>query len=170
MTPITVSAPASRVRHCWRQLSRSLSPHSEGEVQATGVSTLLVGCRGSTVPAGPSLVGSTGEVEGDIDDHILLATDESAPAGFEKDGPGVDAVLPCCRFGVAQETGVDARIAEGECLPVDAYGSILQRADEVVGGVLEAEQVAAVLPALERGDGDERLDRAVSRPGAVPGQ
>lgn len=117
--------------------------------------------------ASRSLSRSTGEVERNIDDHILLAADESAPAGFEKDGPGVDAVPQCCGFGVAQETGVDAGIAESERFPVDAYVSILQWVDAVVGGVLEGEQVAAELPALERGDGDERFDRAVSSPGAV---
>jgi hypothetical protein len=39
---------------------------------------------------------------------------------------------------------------------------------DVVGGVLQGEQVAAVLPPVERGRGGERLKRAVSRAGAVP--
>src|SRR4051794_25541886 len=41
--------------------------------------------------------------------------------------------------------------------------------DDVVGGVLQREQIAAVLPLVEVGDGDERLDRAVARARAVPG-
>ena len=62
-----------------------------------------------------------GEVEGNIDGHILLAADELL-AGFEKDGPGVDAVLQCCGFSVAQETRVHAGIAERKGVPVDVRG------------------------------------------------
>ena len=67
-----------------------------------------------------------GAVEGNVDDRILLAADESAPAGFEKDGPGVDAVLQCCGFSVAQKTRVNAGEDEGESLSVDADRSVLQ--------------------------------------------
>ena len=55
-------------------------------------------------------------------------------------------------------------------LPVDLDGPVLQRTDEVVGGVLQGEDVAAVTPALEGRDGDERLDRAVAGTGALTGQ
>ena len=48
-------------------------------------------------------------------------------------------------LGVAQEAGVDAGVAEGQRLAVDPDRAVLQRADEVVGGVLQREQVAAVL-------------------------
>ncbi len=48
-------------------------------------------------------------------------------------------------LGVPQEAGVDAGVAEGQGLPVDPDRTVLQRADEVVGGVLQGEQVAAVL-------------------------
>ena len=68
---------------------------------------------GSVRPAASSAykiwaVFRAGAVEGSVDDHILLAADESAPAGFEKDGPGVDAVPQCCGFSVAQKTRVNA--------------------------------------------------------------
>ena len=89
-----------------------------------------------------------GQVEGDVDDHVLLAADEPAPTALEQDVADVDAVASDGDLGVAQEAGVDAGVAEGERLPVDADGTVLQGADEVVGGVLEGEQVAAVLPAL----------------------
>jgi hypothetical protein len=39
--------------------------------------------------------------EGDVDDHVLLASDESAAAAFHQDLPDVDAVL----LGVAEERG-----------------------------------------------------------------
>ena len=60
----------------------------------------------------------------------------------------VDAVALGGRLGVAQEAGVDAGVAERERLAVDPHRPVLQRADEVVGGVLQGEQVAAVLPAV----------------------
>jgi len=48
-------------------------------------------------------------------------------------------------------------------------GPVPEGADQVVGGVLEGEQVAAVGPAVEVGDGDERFDGAISGAGAVSG-
>lgn len=69
---------------------------------------------------------------------------------------------------MAQEAGADAGEAEGEDLAVDLDRAVLQRAYEIVGGVLQGEQVAAVFPALEGGNRDERLDGAVARAGPVP--
>jgi hypothetical protein len=33
-----------------------------------------------------------GEVKGNIDDHLLRAADESAPAGLDEDGPGLPSI------------------------------------------------------------------------------
>jgi hypothetical protein len=110
------------------------------------------------------------EVERDVDQLILLAADEATPAGLHQQGAHVDAVLVRGRFRVPQEAGVDARVAERQGLAVDPHRPVVQRADQVLGRVLEREQVAAVLPALKGGGSDERLKRAVARPGAVARQ
>jgi hypothetical protein len=110
------------------------------------------------------------QVEGDVNELILLAADEVTPAGLHQQGAHLDAVPRRRRFRVPQEAGVDAGVAQGEGLAVDPHRPVGQRADQVLGRVLEGEQVAAVLPALEGGGGDERLEGAVARPGAVAGQ
>src|SRR5207342_3658352 len=92
------------------------------------------------------------------------------PSDLQQDRADVDAVALGRRLGVPEERGVDAGITEGEGLAIHADRPVLQRADEVVGGVLQGEQVAAVPPTLEVGDRDERLDGAVAGAGAVPGQ
>jgi hypothetical protein len=109
-------------------------------------------------------------VEGDVDELVLLAADEPAPAGLRQQGADVDAVAARGRFRVPQEAGVDARVAERQGLAVDPHRPVVQRADQVLGRVLEGEQVAAVLPALQGGGGDERLERAVARPRPVARQ
>jgi predicted nucleic acid-binding Zn ribbon protein len=45
-----------------------------------------------------------------------------------------------------------------------------QRPYEVVGGVHQSEEVAAVVPAREVGDRDEGLQGAVARPGPEAGE
>ena len=42
-----------------------------------------------------------GEVEGDVDDQVLLAADQTAPADFEQDGSDVDSVAVGGCFGMA---------------------------------------------------------------------
>ena len=61
----------------------------------------------------------------------------------------LDAVPVGGGFRVPQEAGVDAGVAERQGLPVDPHRPVVQRADQVFGRVLEREQVAAVLPAVE---------------------
>jgi hypothetical protein len=111
-----------------------------------------------------------GQVQGDVDDHVLLAADQAAAADLHEDVARVDAVGDGGTLGVAQEAGVHTGVAEGEGLAVDLDGTVQQRPDQVVGGVLESEQVAVVLPALKAGDRDKRLDRAVAGAGAEAGQ
>jgi hypothetical protein len=55
-------------------------------------------------------------------------------------------------------------------LAVDLDRSVEQRANDVVGGVLQREQVALVLPAKHVGHRHERLNRAVPLPSANTGQ
>src|SRR5262249_60057753 len=43
----------------------------------------------------------------DIDDHVLLAADESSPADLSQDVARVDAVLGGCLLGMTQEARVD---------------------------------------------------------------
>jgi hypothetical protein len=92
------------------------------------------------------------------------------PTGLHQQGAHIDAVARRGRFRVPQEAGVDARVANSEGLAVDPHRPVVQRPDQVLGRVLEGEQVAAVLPALQGGGGDERLEGAVARPGAVARQ
>jgi hypothetical protein len=51
-------------------------------------------------------------IERDIDDHILLPADHLAAACLGEDGAGIDAVIGCCLFGMAQEGRVHPGIAE----------------------------------------------------------
>ena len=55
---------------------------------------------------------------------------------------------------MAQETGVHPGVAKGGCFAVDAHGPALQRADDVVGGILQGVQVASVVSAQLGGGGD----------------
>ena len=71
----------------------------------------------------------------------------SRGAALHEDVADVDAVPRRGVLGVAQEGGVDPGVPEGEGLAVDPDRPVLQRADDVVGGVLQLEQVAAVLAA-----------------------
>jgi hypothetical protein len=69
---------------------------------------------------------------------------------------------------VPEKARVDPGEAQRQGLPVHLDGAVLQRPDQVVRGVLEREQIAAVRPPLEFGDRDERLDRAVAGPAPCP--
>ena len=71
---------------------------------------------------------------------------------------------------MSEEAGIDPGIAQGERVAVHLDRSVHQRPDQLLGGVLEPEQIGPVPPALQRGHGDERLDRAVPGPGAEAGQ
>jgi hypothetical protein len=96
-------------------------------------------------------------VEGDVGDHVLLALHEAAPADLDEERTYVDAVPLRCGLGVPKEGSVDPGVAEGEGLTVDPNWPVPQRSDQVLGGILECEQVAAVRPAVEVGDCDERF-------------
>ena len=50
------------------------------------------------------------------------------------------------RLGVQQEAGVHAGVAQRQRLAVDPDRPLLQRPDDVVGGIHQREQIAPVLP------------------------
>ena len=71
---------------------------------------------------------------------------------------------------MAQEARIGPRIAEGQRFPVDADRPVLQRADQLLGGVHQRPQVAAVVDPRPVGDGDEDFERRVAGARAHPGQ
>lgn len=66
---------------------------------------------------------------------------------------------------MAQEAGVDPGVAECQRFPVDPNRPILHRPDQVVGGILEWVEVAAVVPAQPARGSNEHLERSVSGAG-----
>ena len=87
-------------------------------------------------------------VEGNVDELVLLAADQAAAAGLHQQRADLDVVPVGGGFRVPQEAGVDARVAERQGLPVHLHRPLEQRADQVLGRVLEGEQITAMLPAL----------------------
>ena len=87
-----------------------------------------------------------GQIERDVGEHVFLAPDQPATSGFDQKRAGVDIEPSGGRLGVAQEARVHAGVAQGEGLAVDADRTFLQRADQVVGGIFEGVEIAAVLP------------------------
>ncbi len=73
-------------------------------------------------------------------------------------------------LGMAQEGGIDAGIAQRQGLAIHPHRTVLQRADQILGGVHQLEQVAAMVPALAAGGGDEDLQRRVAGPRPHAGQ
>jgi hypothetical protein len=71
---------------------------------------------------------------------------------------------------MSQEGRVDAGVAESQRLAVNLDGTVPEGSDQVIGGVLQGEQVASVLPVAEVRDRDERLNGAVAGACAVSGQ
>src|SRR3569832_207243 len=72
------------------------------------------------------------EVEGDVDDHVLLATDHRPPPDLDEDRAGVQPVLLGGPLGVPEEARVDPGVAQRQRLAVDQDRAVLQRPHEVV--------------------------------------
>ena len=70
-----------------------------------------------------------------------------APADLHQDVAGVEPVGDGGPLGMTEKARVDTGVPQGQRLAVDLHGAILERPDQIVGGVLQGEQVAAVLPA-----------------------
>ena len=73
-------------------------------------------------------------------------------------------------FGMAQEAGIDPGIAERQGLAIDAHRAVLKRANQILGGVHQGVEIAAVVPALRLGSGDEDLQRRIAGARAHAGQ
>src|SRR5690606_28013663 len=97
------------------------------------------------------------EGEGDVDDHVFLAADQAALAALGEDVAYVEVVAGCGGLGVTQERGVHPGIPEGQGLPVHPHRTVLQRPHDVIGGVLQREQVTTVLEPRQVRHRDERL-------------
>src|SRR3546814_16624736 len=67
------------------------------------------------------------EVEGDIDDHIFLAADHPPPAELDQDLAGIETILFGRIFGMAQETGINACIAQAARIALEEYGDETRR-------------------------------------------
>ena len=76
-----------------------------------------------------------------------MAPDQPAASGFDQKRAGIDTEASGGRLGMAQEARVHAGVAQSERLAVDADRTFLQRADQVIGGILEGVEIAAVRPA-----------------------
>ncbi len=101
--------------------ARTLDFHRAAELIDLG--RTLASAASPTRAAEPRLGqgGASREVEGDVDDHVLLVTDESPAADLEQDVAHVHAVPGGGRLSVAQEAGVDTGVPEGEGLAVDLH-------------------------------------------------
>lgn len=71
-------------------------------------------------------------------------------------------------LGVPKEAGVHTGVAESECLAVHTYLPVLERAYDIVSGVHQGKQIAAVLETHQVGDGQEGFQGAVAGPRALP--
>ncbi|OKH64298.1 hypothetical protein EB73_24590 [Mycobacterium sp. SWH-M3] len=109
-------------------------------------------------------------VQREIGEQVFLAAHHRAAAGLDQQVPGVDTDVDGNPFGVQQEARIHPGIAQREGLAIHPHRALVQRAHQVVGRVHQGEQIAPVQPAVEFGHRDERLQRAVARPGAQPGQ
>jgi hypothetical protein len=97
----------------------------------------------------PRLPGSpsAGQVEGDVDEHVLLSADQAAASGFDQERTRIDIKPFGDRLGMTQKARVHAGVAQRQGFSVDAHRTLLQEPHQVVGGVFEGVEVAAVLPA-----------------------
>jgi hypothetical protein len=75
-------------------------------------------------------------VESDVDEEVLLTSNEPAASDLKQEGAHIDAVLLGSVLGVAQEAGIRSGIPQGECLTIDLDWSVLKRADDIVGRIL----------------------------------
>src|SRR5574337_1755028 len=90
-----------------------------------------------------------GQGQRDVDDHVLLPADQLTPAALHEDVADVYSVPFRRGLRMPEEGRIHTRVSEREGLAVDPHGAVLQRADDVVGGVLEREQIAPVLEARQ---------------------
>src|SRR3972149_1014718 len=118
----------------------------------------------------PGLLLAPAQLHRDLDQRVLLAADELAPAALEQDLSRVDAEAFGGALGVQQEARVDAGIAQRQRRAVDDLGPRHDRPHRLVSRVDELEPVDAAdvhAPAVEHGGADSQ--RGGARAGAQPG-
>ena len=63
---------------------------------------------------------------------------------------------------MAQEAGVDPGITQAEGFAINSHRTVLQRPDDIVGGVHQRVEIGAMVPAEALRGGDEHLQRRVA--------
>ena len=110
------------------------------------------------------------ELLGDVDDPILLSGDGLAPAELDQDVSRIDAEAVAMSFGMQEERGVDAGVAERDRLPVGQRLERHEREHVVLGGVAQAKDVEAVVDAHLPEHRGEQLRGRVTRARAEAAQ
>ena len=101
---------------------------------------------------------------------FFLPAHHAAPSQLDQDRAHIDAAARRGAFGVPQEAGIDAGIAERQRFPVDPDRTVHQRAHQLLAGVLQGEQIGAVPEPFALQNGDQRLDRRVAGAGTHAAQ
>ncbi len=78
------------------------------------------------------------QIECDVDDHVLLATDHTAFAQLDQNVYCLDAVASSCNFCMAKEARINAGVAESESLAINTYRTILEWANQIICCVHES--------------------------------
>ena len=102
------------------------------------------------------------QIEGDIDDHVFLATDHASPSKLHEDSADVDSVVLRGFLRMPQEGGIDTRIAKRQRFTVHLNRAVLQGTDEIFGGIHQLEKIASVVPAIFVGRRDEHFQWGVA--------
>src|SRR5690554_1138853 len=110
------------------------------------------------------------QIQCNVNNHVFLATHHPALAQFNENIHSLQAILLCSHFGVTQEAGVHAGIAQGQGFTVHTHRAVLQRAHDVVSGVHQGVQVGAMFPTLLVEGGNAHFQRRVAGTGTLPCQ
>src|SRR5690554_3535316 len=110
------------------------------------------------------------QIQCNVNNHVFLATHHPALAQLNENVHSLQAILLCSHFGVAQEAGVHAGIAQGQGFTVHTHRAVLQRAHDVVSGVHQGVQVGAMFPTLLVEGGNAHFQRGVTGTGTLPCQ
>ena len=79
------------------------------------------------------------QVQGNIDNHVLLSVNHMSLADFEKECSRIDPTFGCCLFGRTQKRGMQSRVAQRQGLAIDPNRPVLQGPDELLGRVHQRE-------------------------------
>src|SRR5690554_4105568 len=110
------------------------------------------------------------QIQCNVNNHVFLATHHPALAQLNENVHSLQAILLCSHFGVAQEAGVHAGIAQGQGFTVHTHRAVLQRAHDVVSGVHQGVHVGAVVPAHFVEGGNAHFQWGVAGTGTHAGE